>query len=291
MKRTWLQGIFCANYYWKVGGYPACRQIWCGGCYTTANELGFHISKLTEEEELENGNPLDRPRVLKVRGRKAKSTGDYVRARNGDPTLVPFECDLCIFRKLTKTAQPDARNPQHDLLLGAIRRVNLDAFWSRSTATVNGNRDNLKQGLALSALVGLDGPYVHKGPYPSFDHAGYEVAIQMVLMSRRKGRHNPTHLQFDTVRKLRTVYGNQMRAAPEANRVTLSLGDQKGRYTRFTHDKCTSLWFHRFLEGCQRRMGQIWKPNQSFSSELLGDVLAQTEAKIENAASPREENR
>jgi hypothetical protein len=190
-------------------------------------------------------------------GKKSKVSGDYLRARDEDPTLVPFECDLCIFRKLTKTAQPDTRNPQHNLLLGAIRRINLDGFWSRSTATVNGNRDNLKQGLALSALVGLDGPYVHKGPYPSFDHVGYEVAIQMVLMSRRKGRHSPTHLQFNTVRKLRTVYGNQMRAAPEANKVTLSLGDQKGRYTRFTHDKCASLWFYRFLEGCQRRMGQI----------------------------------
>jgi hypothetical protein len=140
----------------------------------------------------------------------------------------------------------------------------------------------------VAALVGLSGPYVHKGPYPSFDHAGYEVAIQMVLMSRCKERHSPTHLQFNTVRKLRTVYGNQMQAAPEANRVTLSLGDQKGRYTRFTHDKCASLWFYCFLEGCQRRMGKIWKPNQAFSSELLGDVLAQTEAKI---ASPREENR
>jgi hypothetical protein len=229
--------------------------------------------------------------VLRVWGRKAKSADDYLKARDGDSTVVPFECDLCIFCKLTKMANPSPRNPEDTLLMSAIRRINLNAFWSRSTATIQGNRDNLKQGLALSALVGLKGPYVHDGPYPSFDHVGYEVAIQMVLMSRRKGKHSLTHLQFDTIRKLRTVFGNQMRAAPEASRVTLSLGDQKGRYTRFTHSKCASLWLYRFLEGCQRRMGQIWKPNQAFSTELLLELLEQVDGRIEDSPSPRDENR
>jgi hypothetical protein len=150
-------------------------------------------------------------------GRKANSGNNYLHARGGDCTLIPFECDLCIFRKLTKTKAPVTRNPQHDLLLSCIRRINLDAFWSRSTATVNGNRDNLKQGLVLSLLVGLDGPYNHEGAYPRFDHVGYEIAIQMLLMSRRKGIHSPTNLQFDTIRKLRTVYGNHQRSSPQAN--------------------------------------------------------------------------
>jgi hypothetical protein len=190
-----------------------------------------------------------------------------------DQVLVPFECDLCIFRKLTKTEIPNLRNPQHSLLMSCIRRLNLDAFWSRSTRTVQGQRDKLKQGLVLSRLVGLEGPYSNEGPYPSFDHVGYEVAVQMFLMSRRKGLHSPTHLQFDTIRKLRMVYGNHLRALPQANRVTLSLGDQKGRYTCFTYDKCASLWFYRFIEGCQYRMGQIWRPNQALSTDLLLEVL------------------
>jgi hypothetical protein len=142
-----------------------------GECYSTKNELGFHINKLTEEEETKSGNPRDlHRRVLRSWGRKAKSAGDYLKARNADSTLIPFECDLCIFRKLSKTSRPDSKNPQHQLLMYAIRHINLDAFWSRSMATVQGNRDNLKQGLAVSLLVGLDGPYVHDGPYPSFNH-------------------------------------------------------------------------------------------------------------------------
>jgi hypothetical protein len=155
-KRSWLEGIFCANFYWSVGGYPPCQQIWCGKCYTTKNELGFHISKLTEEEEFENAHPRDRPRMQKSWGRKARSEDDYLRERDGDCTLVPFKCDLCIFRKLAKVKLPQPGNPQHSLLMSCIRRLNLDAFWSRSTATVQGQRDKLKQGLALSSLVGVE---------------------------------------------------------------------------------------------------------------------------------------
>jgi hypothetical protein len=151
-----------------------CQQMWCGKCYTTKNKLGFHISKLTEEEEFENAHPRDRPPMQKSWGRKAKSAGDYLGARDADCTLVPFECDLCVFRKLAKTEAPCPKNPQHTLLMACIRQMILDAFWSRSRATVQGQRDKLKQGLALSLLVGLDGPYSNEEPYPSFDHAGYE---------------------------------------------------------------------------------------------------------------------
>jgi hypothetical protein len=184
--------------------------MWCGKCYTTKNELAFHISRLTEEEEFANAHPQDCPWMQKNWGRKARSEDDYLQARDGDCTLVPFECDLCIFRKLAKMPNPDPRNPEHKLLMSCIQRMTLDAFWSRSTATVNGQRGKLKQGLVLSLLVGLDGPYSNDGPYPAFDHVGYEVAIQMLLMSRQKGIHSPTHLQFDTIRKLRTVYANQL---------------------------------------------------------------------------------
>jgi hypothetical protein len=40
-RRTWLQGIFCANFYWSVGGFLPCHRMWCGECYTSDNELIF----------------------------------------------------------------------------------------------------------------------------------------------------------------------------------------------------------------------------------------------------------
>jgi hypothetical protein len=204
--------------------------------------------------------------------------------------MVPFECDLCIFRKL-QARSPDSESAVDDLLLGTIRRMNLDAFWSTATATVQGNKDKLELGIHLSALVGLKGPYIHEGPLPDYDHCGYEVAAQILLYSKREGRTTKSHLQFDTIRKVRTGYSNQVRASPQMNRTTLSLGDQKGNYQRFTVDPCASLWFAKFIKGCKNRMGQAWRPNKGMSIELLLLVLEEAERRIEGAASVREVNR
>lgn len=169
--------------------------------------------------------------------------------------------------------------------------MNLDACWSSATATVNGNRDKLQLGIQMSALVGLDGPYLHKGPLPDHDHCGYEVAMQMLLYSKRPGKHSASHLQFDTIRKLRGSYSNQVRASPQANWESMSLGDAKGNYQRFTKDPCGSFWFYRFMKGMKSRMGQDWRPNKGMSTDLYLKVLEDAETRIEGAASPRDLNR
>jgi hypothetical protein len=123
--------------------------------------------------------------------------------------MITFECDLCIFRKL-RGESPDRSNSVDVLLLGTIRRMNLDALWSTASATVHGNKDKIDMGLRLSGLVGLQGPYIHEGPLPDYDHCGYEVAAQVLLYSKREGRTVKDHVQFDTIRKVRTVYSNQV---------------------------------------------------------------------------------
>jgi hypothetical protein len=143
----------------------------------------------------------------------------------------------------------------------------------------------------LSNLAGLRGPCVHDGPYPDYDHCGYEVAIGMLLMSRRPGRNSKSHLQFDTIRKLQSAYGNQVRLSPQYTRTVMALGDQKEWYSRFATDPCASLWFHRFLEGCRYRMGQEWRPNQAKSIPLLVSTLQTIDDRIESAPTSREVNR
>jgi hypothetical protein len=147
--------------------------------------------------------------------------------------------------------------------------MNLDAFWSRAQDTVHGKRDKLADKVSLSQLVGLEGPCIHNGPYPDYGHCGYEVVIDMLLMSRQTGRNSKTHLQFDTIRKLHSAYGNQVRSSPQSTKRVRALGDQKGRHLRFFTDPCASLWFHHFLEGCRYWMGQELRPNQAMSIPLL----------------------
>jgi hypothetical protein len=146
-------------------------------------------------------------------------------------------------------------------------------------------------GIRLSKLVGLDGPYVHEGPLPSHDHCGYEVAVQMLLYSKRPGNNVKSHLQFETVRKLCTSYSNHVRASPQSNAESMSMGDVKGNYQRLTNDPCGSLWFYKFIKGAKSRMGQEWRPNKGLSTKLYLKVLADVELRIQGAASVRELNR
>jgi hypothetical protein len=131
----------------------------------------------------------DRSRLEKAWEGKHRSPKAFLHARNGDHAMIPFECDVCIFRKI-RGRSPLEGDPIDALLTGCIRRANLDAFWSSASATVNGNRDRLVAGLRLSELVGLQGPYVHEGPLPDHDHCGYEVAVQMLLYSKRPGKRS-----------------------------------------------------------------------------------------------------
>jgi hypothetical protein len=47
---------------------------------------------------------------------------------------------FCVFSKIRPGERPVLTDERDMLLLAAIRRVNLDSFWSRATGTVDGTR-------------------------------------------------------------------------------------------------------------------------------------------------------
>jgi hypothetical protein len=72
-------------------------------------------------------------------------------------------------------------------------------------------------------------PAGEPGPLPKFDHCGYEVAIQIVVSSLGAGRYSKTSKQWDTVRRFRSAYSNQVRAAREANANPIVLTHAEGK--------------------------------------------------------------
>lgn len=130
----------------------------------------------------------DSERLQQMWGKRQVAASAFHEARDGDHLMIPFECDYCIFWKLRKT-EPDLEHKSSDrLLMACICRVNLNAFWSNMSSTVTSNRDKVRSGLKLSEPVGLKGPYTSTIAFPHWDHCGYEVAIQMVLASRKPGK-------------------------------------------------------------------------------------------------------
>jgi hypothetical protein len=107
----------------------------------------FHV-KQRERFEDHTKSDVDQERFNRAWGNKQRPPNEYLVGRDRDHLLIPFECDLCIFRKLRKY-NPSPHSEMDKLLLGCICRMTLDAFWSRSSSTVLANRDKIRQGLAL----------------------------------------------------------------------------------------------------------------------------------------------
>ena len=234
----------------------------------------------------------DEDRILSGWKPRQADMGRFTTGRNGDDLLVPFECDQCVFGKLFGREPDASQHPKDALAMSCIRRVILDAFWSRARSTVTANTSKVREGMAISLGMGMQGPYENPGPLPSFDHCGYEVAVQMVASSLGKGRYSNTHKQWDTIRRLRSCYSNQIRAARKANSNSIVIADGSGKlYQRIGSDACGSLWFSRFALGCRKRMGQDWRPNQAISIEVMHQLLDKAEDRARTSSGTREKSK
>lgn len=115
--------------------------------------------------------------------------------------MVQFECNDCVFRKDRKR-HPFKDDHQDALTKACIRRILLDAFWSRASTTVTGHANKIDLGIKLCDELGIELPYQNSGPLPENDHCGYAVALQMVLQWKASGKYAEDHQQWDTIRKL-----------------------------------------------------------------------------------------
>jgi hypothetical protein len=285
--RTWTKGIFCVNFaYWR-GDFEPCQRMWCGPCYSSDNELNFHVASL----EAQCPDEDDQDRISSGWRKRKDEAKRFLFGTAGDDLMVSFECDFCVFTKLHNRL-PSKELEQDKLAMACIRRIDLDAFWSRAKRTVASNAGKVREGLKLLRRVGSDGPYLPPGPLPTTDHCGYKVAIQMVLSSLDAGNYSDSHKQWDTIRTLRTAYSNQVRAAAGANQSTYTLADDEGKsYKRLCADPCGSLWFSRFMDGCRKRMGQDWRPDWALSPKLVGALLTTCRRWARDAATDEERDK
>lgn len=243
-------------------------MMWCAKCYISDPDVTFYIKKPEDDEG--------------VVWKRKKETERFTVARNGDHVVCPFQCDQCIFRLLRKR-EPDLQSAAHRLLLACIRRANLDAFGSREKRTVEGTLNAMKRAIAASELVGLRGGYPAPGPFPLEDVCGYEVAIQMLLCSKKPGKNDATYTQFDTIRKYRSTFFGVWQVGQAAQGTLLASSDEGGRFYRMGSCPTQSLWFSKFLQGCKMRMGQLVIQDKAISVELLLTVLEVVDGRVRDA--------
>ena len=216
---------------------------------------------------------------------KSPNPNDFEEARNGDNLICPFLCDLCIFHVVRHT-EPNPLSHKDKVLLSHIRRINLDAFWSRSTSTVRGNARVVRRTLEDARGHGMNGPYPDPGPSPNYDICGYEIPVCMITDSLRSGRYSKSHKQWDTIRRIKSSVSNQEKTVfGDLYQRVVVLEDARGGVQRLFAGRAGSFWLGRFQQGCRLRMGQETRQNQALSTVLVKLVLNYCEEKHNEADS------
>lgn len=227
-----------------------CDQAWHGSCYRQSEKDPFPVLQVTDLDEC----------LLGSDALEEEDPDRFKCARDGDHLMCPFQCDKCHFYNIQKR-RPGVR-AQDDVLLMCIRRANLDALWSRESATVHANRREAARVLTVSERLGIDQPYPNRIPFPVEDTFGMQIACQSLLRSLDAGINTRT-IQFETMRRLRAHYSNFYHTLPHGTGMT-TIADGRGTAT-FTTSPTYGYWFRRFMAGCHRRMGDTWMPDKAIT--------------------------
>ena len=91
----------------------------------------------------------------------------------------------------------------------------------------------------------------HQGPYRKSDDWGVHLACSMVLQSLDPGR-NVSHIQYETVQKMRSLYSSYAHACPGGTGVNFVAN--KGTSARVSNAASNWIWFQNFMQGMHCRM-------------------------------------
>lgn len=240
-----------------------CNGAWHGKCYARNEFDKFPVlSPLDLEEGLVDPTEFDS---------ELKSDPDRFQVgRDGDHAMCPFQCDECVFVNINKR-YPTPKDMNSPLMI-CIRRVNLDSLWSREPETVKQNLNVLRGYLTTMELFEVEVPLPPRGPFEVDDSFGYKTACALVWKSLNSGR-NSAHVQFSTIRKVRSAMSNFVHATPAGVGLsTIGSGESGGQV--FTNSPTNSLWFRRFLLGCHKRMGDVWIPDRAITVDEIHVALS-----------------
>jgi hypothetical protein len=249
-----------------------CRAAWCGSCYTPLPQDRYPVRQVLEE---------DGTIVIQ----RLRDAGRFMKGRNGDHLVCPFQCDLCHFRNIHRR-DPDLAVDQDVNTFVAIRRANLDALWARESGTVSGNLTIMKRSATIAENVfgvnlQVTPLFPPQGPHPVEDTFGMLPAIVMLEEPLKPGKQTQ-NLQWGTLRKIRSVFSNYYHTTVSALQL-LALRREKGTRQGFLDSPTYSEWFERFKTGCHKRMGDDIRPDRALSIEVLLEYQAYYEKAWEAA--------
>lgn len=271
-KRTQApRDVFWDNYGTSRGSFPRCLNNWCSSCYVDQPILKFP-KQLPEN---------DQGQVWK----KKSDENHFDVARHGDTLFAPFQCDFCWFINL-KGRLCNPRRIEDRLCIAVIRRVNLDMFWSREQSTVRGVFRVYERALKASEILGIrTSVHIQRRPCPLEDRIGFGDAMVILWQSLQSGKNDKEYQQFESIRKIRslatTIQLSRGRESVEG------LGFREGTRTSLLGKTTSnSIFFSKFMKGCEKRMGRLIKQDAALSIELLMKLMSNLERELGTVEDP-----
>lgn len=175
---------------------------------------------------------------------------------------------------------PVVTSPSDVRMLKMYRRVNLDIFWSRRPGTVRGIVNSLDYIVKTSRMMNMP------VPLPAFESWGVEdntgmglavVTLQKSLIQDGLNANCKTHLQFDTIRKLRSASNALFESSAFGNDLNTSMKSKRGDTLHIHYGETQSRSFERFMIGMKTRMGQVSVRNMPFTSSMIVGILGELE--------------
>ena len=204
----------------------------------------------------------------------------YQYSRPGDMILAPFQCERCWFVNIHHK-EPTKGCGQDECLLFFIRRVNLDVMWSKEPGTVKSALGQYRKAKLLSEELGLPSPnFPPKGPWPVCDAVGMSTCLVMLKASTKKGSYSMSHQQYDTIRKLRSVYTCLYQSSILGEEQGVVFAGEKGRKYRTAHGETESIFYKLFNAGLDKRMDKDKRSDLALEFKLLIAVLDRVEREL-----------
>jgi hypothetical protein len=173
-------------------------------------------------------------------------------------------------------------------IMALIRRASLDALWSREPTTVSANLREAVRMEKFTSRVKLPCVTPAMGPFPLQDDFGMLPAIALLDRSLDKGVY-ADHVQWGTFRKAMSVVTNITQAGVGG------LGNSVGAYERnrtwistvATHQ----FWYSRFYHGVHKRVGEVRKPDEIITIDVLHAIDKILEKVWKNATTQAQKRR
>ena len=147
-------------------------------------------------------------------------------------------------------------------MLSFVKRANLDDFWYRTSATVEGNCKQVVRLMECSFVEILPA----RGLFGDMNKFGMGLAVALLQLSLDPGR-NDDYVQYDTTQKLRSAFSNLWQASVHTNQALVMAEGQNA--LRVTTCPSNSFWFQPFMRGFHERVGDLVKQNLGISSSIM----------------------